>query len=68
MMKIDRSLDSALDAIKSSAEEKTTISGEQNLSKNLLKIGFENQFQKGETTRIKNLINDSIDEYMRNID
>jgi hypothetical protein len=67
-MKIDRSLDSALEAINTSAEEKTNNTGEQDLSKNLLKIGFENQFQKGETTRIKNLINDSIDEYIQNID
>ena len=68
MMKIDRSLDSALEAIKSSAKNKTNHSGEQNLSENLLKIGFENQFQKGETSRIKHLINDSIEEYIRNKD
>ena len=67
-MKIDRSLDSALEAIKTSAKEKTNITSEQDLSKNLLKIGFENQFQKGETTKIKNLINDAIDEYIQNID
>ena len=68
MMKIDRSLDSALEAIKTSAKEKTNITSEQDLSKDLLKIGFENQFQKGETTKIKNLINDAIDEYIQNID
>lgn len=67
-MKIDRSLDSALEAIKTSAKEKTNITSEQDLSKDLLKIGFENQFQKGETTKIKNLINDAIDEYIQNID
>jgi hypothetical protein len=67
-MKIDRSLDSALEAIMTSAKEKTNNTNEQNLSKNLLKIGFENQFQKGETTKIKNLINDSIDEFIQNID
>ena len=65
-MKIDRSFDSALDAIKSSAAEKTDQITEQSLSEDLLKIGFENQFQKGEISRIKHLINDVLDEYMQN--
>lgn len=65
-MKIDRSFDSALDAIKSSAAEKTNQVSEQSLSEDLLKIGFENQFQKGEISRIKHLINDLLDEYMQN--
>jgi hypothetical protein len=65
-MKIDRSLDSALEAIKTSAVEKTSHVAEQSLSEELLKVGFENQFQKGETSRIKHLINDLLDEYMRN--
>ena len=65
-MKIDRSLDSALDAIKSSAVEKTSHVAERSLSEDLLKVGFENQFQKGETSRIKHMINDILDEYMRN--
>lgn len=65
-MKIDRSFDSALDAIKSSAAEKTDQITEQSLSEDLLKIGFENQFQKGEISRIKHLINDLLDEYMQN--
>lgn len=65
-MKIDRSLDSASDAIKSSAVEKTSHVDEQSLSEELLKVGFENQFQKGETSRIRNLINDLLDEYLRN--
>jgi hypothetical protein len=66
MMKIDRSLDSALEAIKSSASEKTSHVAEQSFSEDLLKVGFENQFQKGETSRIKHLINDLLDEYMQN--
>jgi hypothetical protein len=67
-MKIDRSQESALEVVKSNAKDSTTDPAEQNLSENLLKIGFENQFQKNETSRIKNLIDDLIDEYLINKD
>ncbi len=65
-MKIDRSQDSALEVVKLNSIEKTDDISQQKLAVELLKIGFENQFQKNETTRIKNLVNDVIDEYLRN--
>jgi predicted HicB family RNase H-like nuclease len=65
-MKIDRSQESALEVVKSNAKAKTQDSKEQKLSEEFLKIGFENQFQKNELTRIRNLINDSLDEFLRN--
>ena len=65
-MKIDRSQESALEVVKSNAKAKTQDSKEQKLSEEFLKIGFENQFQKNELTRIRNLINDSLDEFLKN--
>jgi len=65
-MKIDRSQESALEVIKLNASDKSNDLDVRVLSENLLKIGFENQFQKGETTRIKNLINDLLDEFLQN--
>jgi predicted HicB family RNase H-like nuclease len=65
-MKIDRSQESALEVVKSNAKAKTQDSKEQKLSEEFLKIGFENQFQKNEFTRIRNLINDSLDEFLKN--
>ena len=67
-MKIDRSQESALEVIKSNAKNKSSNVSELSLSENLMKIGFENQFQKGEASRIKNLINDTIDEFLQNQD
>ena len=67
-MKIDRSQEAALEVVKSNAKDRTNDPAVQNLSENLLKIGFENQFQKNETSRIKNLIDDLIDEYLINKD
>ena len=65
-MKIDRSQKSALEVIKSNAKAITEDVNEQRLSEEFLKIGFENQFHKSELTRIKNLVNDSLDEFLRN--
>ncbi len=65
-MKIDRSQESALEVVKSKAKIKTSDGVEQKLSEDFLKIGFENQFQKNEVSRIRNLINDSLDEFIRN--
>ena len=65
-MKIDRSQDSALEVVESNAKSKTPNVAEQKLSVNLLKIGFENQFQKNESARIRFLINDLLDEYLQN--
>jgi hypothetical protein len=65
-MKIDRSQESALEVIKSNAKYKTGDNSEQILSENLLKIGFENQFHKNETPKIRNLLNDLLDEFLQN--
>ena len=65
-MKIDRSQDSALEVVKSKAKIKISDEFEQKLSEEFLQIGFENQFQKNEVSRIRNLINDSLDEFIRN--
>ena len=65
-MKIDRSQESALEVVKMNANGKSDDLDVRMLSENLLKIGFENQFQKVETTRIKNLINDLLDEFLQN--
>lgn len=66
IMKIDRSQESALEVVKANARAKTEDVNEQKLSEDFLKIGFENQFHKSELTRIKNLVNDSLDEFLRN--
>ncbi len=65
-MKIDRSQESALEVVKSNARAKTEDVDEQRLSEEFLKIGFENQFHKSELTRTKNLVNDALDEFLRN--
>jgi predicted HicB family RNase H-like nuclease len=65
-MKIDRSQDSALEVVRANARTETEDADEQKLSEDFLKIGFENQFQKNELTRIRNLINDSLDEFLGN--
>jgi hypothetical protein len=66
IMKIDRSQDSALEVVRANARTETEDADEQKLSEDFLKIGFENQFRKNELTRIRNLINDSLDEFLGN--
>ena len=65
-MKIDRSQGSAMEVVKLKSIEKTNDSGHQRLAVDLLKIGFENQFQKNDTSKIKNLINDTLDQFIKN--
>lgn len=60
-MKIDRSFNSAELVVKESAKQVTNDPLLRKLSEDLLKLGFDNQFEKVERTKVREKINNLLD-------
>ena len=60
-MKIDRSFNSAELVVKESAKQITSDLEIRKLSENLLKLGFDNQFERVERAKVREKINTLLD-------
>jgi len=60
-MKIDRSFNSAELVVKESAKQVTNDPLLRKLSEDLLKLGFDNQFEKVERTKVREKVNNLLD-------
>jgi hypothetical protein len=61
-MKIDRSFNSAELVVKESAKQITSDPEIRKLSDNLLKLGFDNQFERVERAKVREKINTLLDD------
>lgn len=61
-MKIDRSFNSAELVVKESAKQITSDLEIRKLSENLLKLGFDNQFERVERAKVREKINTLLDD------
>ena len=61
-MKIDRSFNSAELVVKESAKQITSDLEIRKLSDNLLKLGFDNQFERVERAKVREKINTLLDD------
>ena len=61
-MKIDRSFNSAGLVVKESAKQITSDPEIRKLSDNLLKLGFDNQFERVERAKVREKINTLLDD------